>query len=497
MKKTVCTLLIFFSVIVFILGLSGQTAQAIVLKKRGKITDNHCKYTEYLGLTGVFSQRNAPFRIVVPRKWNGKLLIYARGTGTAIMLNKDNTPIFDSQIQIPIVGVTPLTNVPGYPWDDNALTKSLETTLLEMGYALAASNYKEDKRFTEDGLLGWVVEDGIRDTLALTFQACFTLMLRHGQYPEHTILWGRSQGSIIALKILEKHPRLYDGIITGSTVGAGTSKTWDIAIDFALAYDAAFGWPEEEWGPIGDVNNNIRFNDDVFFKLYQDMNDPLYNGLLEFIRLVNKLPEEGFSPFFSPDFNWFYTDMLFVTEVRADLENKAGGAIGQNMDHVYRLSADESEYLNKLGVNTNDLLTYMNSQKVKANKRARKYLARFGDFSGEIYKPVISMHTIKDGLVPPRHESVYLETVANAGHENLLLQVFVEAVGHCTFTPEEWVKTIEAMDEWLDTGERPEKNEDFFPYDFIDEDPLNPLKSGGSRFSNDFIPPPWYQPPPA
>jgi hypothetical protein len=187
--------------------------------------------------------------------------------------------------------------------------------------------------------------------------------------------------------------------------------------------------------------------------------------------------------------------MLFVTEVHADLENKAGGAIGQNMDHVYSLSADKIEYLNGLGVNTNALLDYMNSQKIEANDEAREYVTKFADFSGRIFKPVISMHTIKDGLAPSSHESAYLETVANAGHENILLQVFVDAVGHCTFTPEEWVKTIKAMDEWLDTGVKPEKNEDFFPNDL--DDPFNLLKSGGSRFLNDFIPPLWHQPPPA
>lgn len=150
-----------------------------------------------------------------------------------------------------------------------------------------------------------------------------------------------------------------------------------------------------------------------------------------------------------------------------------------------------------MGVNANELLDYMNSQKVEADEEAREYIAAFADFSGEIFKPVISMHTIKDGLVPPSHERAYLDTVVNAGHENMLLQVFVDAVGHCTFTPAEWGKTIKVMDKWLDTGERPEKKGSFFPYDFSDDDPFNPIESGGSCFLNDFIPPPWHQPPPA
>jgi hypothetical protein len=35
-------------------------------------------YVEYLGITGVLEGRDAPYRLVVPGRWNGTLLVYAR-----------------------------------------------------------------------------------------------------------------------------------------------------------------------------------------------------------------------------------------------------------------------------------------------------------------------------------------------------------------------------------------------------------------------------------
>ena len=98
---------------------------------------------------------------------------------------------------------------------------------------------------------------------------------------------------------------------------------------------------------------------------------------------------------------------------------------------------------------------------IKADDEASEYLKKFADFSGEISRPVISMHTTVDGLVVPAHESAYLKTVKEAGNDDLLLQVFTDAVGHCTFTPEQWLKTIDVMELWLDEDKKPD--ESIFP----------------------------------
>ena len=408
--------------------------------------------------------KGAPYRIMVPENWNGTLLVYARGTGQSFTIDGK-------------VGLSPLVNVAGVdPEVSNHSAQVLEGDLLEQGYALAASAY------SNPGL--WVVQDGISDTLALT------IFFRHrvGK-PDRTIIWSRSQGTLVALKSIKKFQGIYDGVIAGCAVGAGAPRTWDSAVDFALAYDVAFkdvgGWLDS-WGSVGDVHDDIVFETDVASVLLWNLSDPVHPenfGRFEFIRLVNKLPRPGFYPF-DPEagfeyFNWLFADMFFVTEVRAELERKARGPVGQNLNHSYSLTDGDKAYLDNLGVDAESLLDEMNARtNIEASKCARIYLRRFADFSGKISSPVLTMHTTGDGLVIPSHESAYSKTVEEAGRSDKLVQVFVDAVGHCTFTPAQWLAAVAAIEYWLDTGEAP--NDAFFSEDI--------------GFNNGFTPQPWPQP---
>jgi pimeloyl-ACP methyl ester carboxylesterase len=472
----------FSMVIVLLLAVWIQAGYAVVL-------DTNVKdgYTEYLGVTGTATDRNAPYRLIVPDAWNGGLLIYVRGTGSSIMVevvNGQSVRILDPDSRLPIVGVTPLANTAGAV--DNAGAIALEAELLGQDYALVASDFKPEPRFVNEGLLGWSVEDGLIDTLAVTQEARSILRLWHGRPPQRLILWARSQGSLIGLRLAEMPNAPYDGFISGCTVGAGTPRAWDVAIGIALAYDVAFaqvgGWNEAKWGSIGggDLPYHLSFARDVAPTLAAQVSNPSNFGLFEFIRLVNDLPLEGFYPApENPQFNWLFIDMLFLTEVRADLEAKAEGAIAQNIGHVYRLSAEERAYLAGLGIEADALLRAMNRRAtITADPWARLYVERFADLYGKIQRPVISMHTTVDGLVPPAHESAYRESVEEAGKSAKLVQVYAHSVGHCTFTLQQWLTTVDAMSDWLTTGIAPDRQ--VFP--------------AALGFDHRFVPPPWPQP---
>ncbi len=434
-----------------------QPAQAAVLPAQAEVLDvnEYDGYVEYLGLTGGMGPggRNAPFRMLVPDNWNEQLIVYARGTGSATKLNvvvdENGQTTIEPQVDdsnelglpLPIVGVTPLINVPGKLPGDNTANDNLEACWLglkdcsmdppglletpESGYALVASDYKPDLRFLTGGKLGWVVEDGIQDTLAVTQQAKGILANHYKeQQLDRTLLIGRSQGSVIALKIEDTIAGLYDGVITGCTVGAGTPRVWDNGVGLALAFDAAFGWEcnaatEEacmqddgnggrkkiDWGSPegGDIPVDISFQEDVLPTLINHLSNGDNFGLFEFIRLVNGLPFEGFYPPADPsnpvpgglEFNWLLADMLFLTEVRADLEGplKANGRVAQNTGHRYTLSSEEIKYLKGLGVKIGPLLSVINSTRFKADPQAREYVKDYADFSGNLSRPVISMHT--------------------------------------------------------------------------------------------------------
>ena len=102
------------------------------------------------------------------------------------------------------------------------------------------------------------------------------------------------------------------------------------------------------------------------------------------------------------------------------------------------------------------LLAEMNEMTdIEASKPGRKYVERYSAYSGDINGPVITLHNREDPLCPVAHNNVYRDTVTAAGNSDMLLQVFTEWMGHANFTIEQYVLTVEAMNDWLDSGIKP------------------------------------------
>jgi pimeloyl-ACP methyl ester carboxylesterase len=365
---------------------------------------------------------NAPYKIRIPGNWNGELLVYAHGYG--YLERWDNNQF-------------------NYSYADAAPGgAAMEDFLLAQGYALAGTTFRG---------AGWQVKEGTIELVSLA--GLFSGLVGK---PKKTILIGYSMGSVIALKSAEE-VSIYDGVIAGCTAAAGTSKGFDLGGAFALAYKTAVGWPDA-WGPWYDVRDDLSFNREVLPVLYAQATNPVNTPKFEFIRRLFDLPIEGF--YEKP--GWLFLDMFFTTEIRAELEARAKGPVVQNVDQLFTLSDAAKSYLAALGVDADGLLAQMNAQtNILAASPQRRYLEKYFDPSGDLQKPVISIHASKDGLAPAYLEPVLLETVKSANKENLLLQVFTDDAGHCTFTPVQLLSTIKAMDSWLNTGMKP--GPDFFP----------------------------------
>jgi pimeloyl-ACP methyl ester carboxylesterase len=387
-----------------------------------------------LDLTGTLN--GAAFEVRVPANWNGVLLVYAHGYRD----RADHPGERDSR------------GADAAPGGD-----LFEQVLLSRGYALAGSAYQEN---------GWAIREGVADTLALTsyFEG------RVGT-PRRTILWGFSLGSMVTLESIEEYPNVYDGAIAACALGAGAPRSWDGAAVLCLAYDVAFGWPAA-WGTVADVRDDLDFDTEVAPRVLAQVRDQSNFGRFEFMRLVSNLPADDFYQ----GSNWLFTDLFFATEGRAEVERRAGGPVVQNTDHVYTLTNAEKLYLATLGVNADALLAEMNARtNISAPRASRHYLEHFASYTGDLVRPVLTIHTTTDGLVPVSHESAYRETVMAAGKENLLSQVYATSVGHCTFTPEQLIAAVAAMDSWLETGMAP--GMEFFPR--------------ALGFAPDFVPPPY------
>ncbi|MGB9072709.1 MAG: hypothetical protein WCC22_08555 [Terriglobales bacterium] len=367
-----------------------------------------------------------PYRIQVPANWNGTLLVYAHGYGEAY------TP--------PLLAPLPAD----------------VETLLARGFALAASRFAGS---------GWQVKEGMQDTVALT--SAFRHMIGR---PRWTILWGKSMGGLMTLGMIEKFPHHYDGAVALCPPAAGTPRRFDQGLDVALAYAVAFGW-KPEWGTPGDIRDDINFMTEVYPDILAQLT-PDQKGRWEFIRLVNRIPIDSY---YAPS-NARVLSLYFAIAVRAELESRAGGPVAENVRRSYSLTDQEKVYLNGLGVDAEGLLAEMNAKTTfRSARNARKYAEHYVDPSGEIKKPVLTLHTEGDPIATPNHESAYRVTVEQEGNGHHLMQEFVPGGAHCTFTSSQDMAGIDAMVYWINTRHRPDPS--FFP-----------LALG---FDQNYVPEPW------
>ena len=375
----------------------------------------------------------APYRIKVPANWNGTLLVFAHGYRD----RADHPGEVDNRTA------------------DASPNPALDPALLAQGYALAGSAW---------GANGWAVEEGVQDTKNLVnfFRA------NVGQ-PDRTILWGFSLGSVVTFQSMEQFGGIYDGALAACAIGAGAPRTWDQASGLLLAYDVVFGAPST-WGTVADADDDVDFDTEVQPKLFAEVNNPANFPRFEFIRLVGGNPGRGIQPppppFFYPF--WVFTDFFFVTEARAELERRAGGPVVQNASHTYDLSPQERAYLNSFGLPNaviDGWLAQMNARtNIEAPNHSRNYLERNAEYSGKIKHPVLTMHTVVDGLVVVTQEAAYRDTVAAAGRSDRLFQVYTSGaqlgvapgnIGHCDFTPQQLLTSVAAIESWVKTGVRP------------------------------------------
>jgi pimeloyl-ACP methyl ester carboxylesterase len=375
--------------------------------------------------------------IRVPANWNGTLLMFAHAT----------------QLGSPVAEAAPVA------WP--AVTPSLEQQLLELGYAMAGSGYRSDSD-----------KEAVLQTLALT--NFFKGMIGN---PSRIIIWGDSLGGKIALKLIEEHPNIYDGAIANCPPSAGTPENADMGLSFSFAYAATFGWHDDLWGPAENLRDDLDFFADVRPIFLMEASPFLQHPQWEFIRLLLKLPPQAFYAV-NPASGLPFIGMLMwkATGQRSALEAENGGPVAENFDLYFTLSMDEKQYLTSLGLDADQLLAYMNNHaNITANRAARIHAEHWGGFSGQLSRPVLTMHAKFDGMAFVSQESYYASLVQAAGCGDLLVQAFVNIVGHNSFSADQYLSMLAAMESWIDTGLRPDAS-------------LLPPSKG---FDLEYVPPPW------
>lgn len=377
--------------------------------------------------SGTFSD-GATFLIEKPSSWNGTLLLYSHGYTAG-----PSNPARD-------VG-DPLTG----------------HFLLANGYALAGSSY---------ATTGWALQQAFVDQIA-TLDKFASL---YGT-PVRTIAWGHSLGGIITAGLLQKHPERFTAALPMCGVLSGGIGAWNEGLDaqFAIKELLAPNSPLQ-LVRIANPAANLSLAQGI---IQSAQSTPQGRARLALAAALSDVPgwfdpksaEPSATDFASQEFNQFlwtnFVDGVFLFELRAELEARAGGNpswnTGVNYERQLEMSVDRAEVealYHQAGLSLDaDLAKLAAAPRVTADSGAVAYLKRYISFNGQLSgKPVLTLHTTGDGLVLNEEEQAYRSVVQDAKDGQLLRQAFVHRAGHCTFTPAETIAALKALETRIGTG---------------------------------------------
>ena len=364
--------------------------------------------THFSGATGPGSL----YEIDVPAAWNGDLVIFAHG------------------IVQPDEPVAPPTLQDGYA--------QIRAALLAAGYAVAASSYSSN---------GWAVDDAVRRTHQLN-----GIVTSKIGRPRRTLLIGASLGALVTVKLAEKYPGQYDGVLAMCGPLGGALPELQYVGDARVTFD--FYFPGLLPGTPFFVPPGTEF---------LSPSDPGGPSAL-FLSVLGTLIANAQStaqwasaaglPFNSPAelLNSALYVIGFGLRFTNDFVDRVNGKIPyDNTDTVYQVTVSPDPQTNAI------LSALLNAgvQRFAADRAALNYYARNYTPTGRIGVPVLTLHTTRDPAIPFEHEAIFHDTVASAGNSSLLVQRAINRWGHCAFTPAEVQTAFASLAFWVESGIAP------------------------------------------
>ena len=417
----------------------------------------------------------AEYRILLPKAWNGTLLLYSHGYRSPVRVPPDNTP-----------ASTRAEPSPGY--SDGGVP--LARALLSQGYALAGSGWASN---------GWAVSDGVRANSDL-----YEFFSESVGMPERVYLWGDSLGGLVTMETAEANPDWVSGAAPLCGVVGGILPNFDLALDVQYGIrelldpgsrltgydsaDAASAQFTESSQKVRDAAGSPEGRADVLaLALLADA--ALQSRTQDGSTLDSKVQVAAESAVIA---------LGFGTGGRWDVEQRYGGNISENTDTDYaaRFSAEDRALLDEAGgAGSADRIigALQDGARVTAESAAvRAARADGGTPSGAIEVPTMTLHTAADPLVVVQNQTLLRDA---SGSTDELVQLFTVApdtyppspgapygAGHCEFTPESRVGMIELLDRWVRGGQQPDNAAVLMEF------------GPGSGFDPTFQPGPWPQP---
>lgn len=301
---------------------------------------------------------------------------------------------------------------------DSARSKAFRELFLSRGFAFAESAYRTQ---------GWAIKEALEDTEALRQY----FIKKYGK-PRESYVTGHSMGGFLTMATLERFPTTYDaGMPLCPLLGTPLELLEERAFDVVVTFEHFF---PGSVGPAAGLANDPASmpqraekikaalaaapdKAEAFAKRWELSGAPEVLGVVSFFR-----------------------------EILRELEQRAGGNPFDNRNTIYNGFGDDAA-VNR-GV-----------KRYAADAKARQYLRDNYTPTGRITRPMLAVHTTYDQLIPARHVNVYDAIATLAGTQDLFVEKFVDARGHCNFSPEQHASAFDQLLRWTRQKERPEAGE--------------------------------------
>lgn len=281
-----------------------------------------------------------------------------------------------------------------------------------LGYATARSAYSID---------GFALREGSLETEALRQY----FWRRFGRtWP--TLIAGTHQGGVITQIMIERYPEVYDGALVWSGATGPTLASYKLIFDFRLAFDYYFpGLP----GTAVDIREV----------------DTLYRGTLG---LVTADPAKLERFMAMTGLRSAEEVALAVTNYSSnlhDIHQLAGGNPFDNTNTVYSGSDDDATLNREI-------------PRYAADAEAADYMRAWFTATGRISDPVLSVHALRDSLVPIETRQWFDDATRIQGTNDLFVQMWVD---------QDWARydrkvvdqAVAMLDRWVREGVRPTPGE--------------------------------------
>ena len=358
----------------------------------------------------------APYLIVVPQDWNSVLVVHAHG---GPFLGQPEAARADEDIK---------------RW---AIT-------VKAGYAWAGSVYRQG---------GVAVTSAAEDTDRVR-----RIFVEHVAVPRQVLLHGQSWGAGVAVKTLElaetaasnapgRARAPYDAVLLSSGVLGGATRSYDFRLDLRVVYQY--------------LCNNHPQPDEVQYPLWMGLPKDAKLSHADLARRVNdclglRLPA-------SQRNSGQARKLKTIVDVIRIPENSVLAHLTWATWHFQDIAQNRTLGLNAFG---NDRVRYQGSpddaalnagvQRYHADPQAVARLGADADLTGRIGRvPVLTVHAIDDPTAFVELESVFKQTIEQAGGADRLVQTFTSDRQHSYLSDPVYPALFAALRQWVDRGDKP------------------------------------------